>query len=588
MVQAQSPLFNESVFRNISFGGRNHENVTKEDVLDACKVMALEKTIIDLPCGLDTIVGASGKQLSGGQMQRVSFQDAEPTNLHITNSQFKVALARDRLRDATILILDEALSALDAYNRRSVAETIRKWRCGKTTVIITHDISEIGPDDFSYVMERGKIVQEGHRRDLEVETGPFQSFVNASGVRRGNGQSVEDDDRIAGDNSPYTGDLLKEIGAWDQITRYDEPHAEEIQKEIDSPEISIVRDKRFSEVTAVTNFSFASALHPQITQGVQPLPTPPKSRLFQNFSTVRRGSNPPKPITDEEKALPKRNISRDQQGKPSLRRIFATVWPALETRGRFLLVLGFLAAFFHAASTPVFAFALARLLQSILDIRIPESTALSWALSIIAVAFIDGLNCYLMIYLLELSGQSWADHHRMRAFSRVLDQPQAWFSRDQNSVANLIEDLEKHVEEMRSLVGRFTGFAFVGVSLMVIGTMWSLISSWHLTLVGLTIAPVMYGISRGMGWASDRYENRCNDAAQRTGGILYEAITNIRAVRNYNVEQFFREKYFGATGTGLTLGVKRSLCAGFWFGLSDSSILFATGECLCCDISYIH
>lgn len=75
IIQAHSPLFNESVFRNISFGRRDYENVTNEDVLDVCRNMALERTIADLPHGLDTIVGAGGRQLSGGQVQRVSSKD---------------------------------------------------------------------------------------------------------------------------------------------------------------------------------------------------------------------------------------------------------------------------------------------------------------------------------------------------------------------------------------------------------------------------------------------------------------------------------------------------------------------------------
>jgi len=462
-----------------------------------------------------------------------------------------------------------------------VAEAIREWRSDKTTIIITHDISEIGPRDFAYVMEAGGVVQEGYRKDLEIMTGPFQSFVNASGVKRREREStVESDDRIIAHDGPYSDDLLKDIGVRDRIVGHNEPCAGEIPMGIDSPEVSIVRDTRLSEVMALADYTFTSALHPHAAQDISSPPGSPKPILFRSFSALGRGSILPTHTTDEGKALPMRNLSHAQHGKPTLRQIFATVWPALSMKGKFLLIVGFVAAFCHAASTPVFAFALARLLQSILDTRIPESIARTWALSILAVAFVDGLNCYLMYYLLELSGQSWADHHRIRAFSRVLDQPQAWFSREQNSVASLVEDLEKHVEEMRNIVGRFAGSAFVGVSLMVIGTVWSLIANWQLALVGLSIAPVMYGISRGMGWASDRYENICNDAAQKTGGILYEAITNIRTVRSYNVERFFREKYFGASKSGLAMGVKRSFCAGFWFGLSDSSILFATGECL--------
>jgi ATP-binding cassette subfamily B (MDR/TAP) protein 1 len=69
LIQQQSTLFNETVFRNISFGREDYENVTQAQVMDVCRMAALEKTIKDLPHGLNTIVG--GKQLSGGELQRV-------------------------------------------------------------------------------------------------------------------------------------------------------------------------------------------------------------------------------------------------------------------------------------------------------------------------------------------------------------------------------------------------------------------------------------------------------------------------------------------------------------------------------------
>jgi ATP-binding cassette subfamily B (MDR/TAP) protein 1 len=237
-----------------------------------------------------------------------------------------------------------------------------------------------------------------------------------------------------------------------------------------------------------------------------------------------------------------------------------------------------LAAILHAMATPTFSFALARLLQSILDTRLPETEARKWSLSIIGIALVDGLCCYTMHFLLETCGQCWVDQHRKNSLVRVLDQPRAWFHHDKNSVATLVEDMEKHAEEMRNLLSRFAGYGLVGVMLTVIGTTWSLACSWRLTLVGLCVGPVMYGLSRGMEWTSSRYESMCNDSAQTTGSILYEAITNIRTVRNYRVERYFSKKYYSATKSALSIGIRRSIYTGLWFGLADSSILFATGE----------
>lgn len=72
LLQQQSVLFNETLFRNIAFGRTDYENVTFDDVLGACRMACLESTIHQLQSGLDTMVGVGGSQLSGGQRQRVS------------------------------------------------------------------------------------------------------------------------------------------------------------------------------------------------------------------------------------------------------------------------------------------------------------------------------------------------------------------------------------------------------------------------------------------------------------------------------------------------------------------------------------
>jgi ATP-binding cassette subfamily B (MDR/TAP) protein 1 len=161
-IQQESVLFNESMFRNIAFGRRPHFLVTEYEVKMASQTAMLQQTISDLPEGLHTIIGKGGNSLSGGQKQRV-------------------AIARARLHDAPILILDEATSALDHISRSLVMEAIREWRRGKTTVVITHNISEIKDRDYVYVLDGGKVVQEGYRQQLlEDDKGTFASFSSGN------------------------------------------------------------------------------------------------------------------------------------------------------------------------------------------------------------------------------------------------------------------------------------------------------------------------------------------------------------------------------------------------------------------------
>ncbi|KAL1634321.1 ATP-dependent permease [Neofusicoccum ribis] len=159
LIEQSSTLFEGTIFRNISYGHPDFDSVTLDDVKVAAEFALLTETINNMPDTWDTEVGAKGASMSGGQRQRV-------------------ALARARLRDTHVLILDESTSALDYINRTLIMEAIRKWRRGRTTIIITHDISQIGQEDYVYILEQGRVVQDGYRRSMEkVKNSPFQKFL---------------------------------------------------------------------------------------------------------------------------------------------------------------------------------------------------------------------------------------------------------------------------------------------------------------------------------------------------------------------------------------------------------------------------
>ncbi|KAF9472081.1 P-loop containing nucleoside triphosphate hydrolase protein [Pholiota conissans] len=145
--------------------GHSQEAPTTEDVENACRAALMHEFVRDLPRGYDTILGGgAGVGLSGGQKQRL-------------------AIARARLRDPPVLILDEATSALDATSRVLVFEAIKEWRKNKTTIIITHDLSQIQPSDFVYVLKDGYIAEQGYRSDLE-DTGKAASYKGHRGEFR--------------------------------------------------------------------------------------------------------------------------------------------------------------------------------------------------------------------------------------------------------------------------------------------------------------------------------------------------------------------------------------------------------------------
>lgn len=144
VVLQDSVLFADTIGENIRLG---RPSASDNDVKVAAKAANCHSFITALPDGYDTLVGERGETLSGGQRQRV-------------------AIARALLRDAPIVVLDEAISGLDATNSAQVVDALRRLTHHKTTFVITHDISEVSDCDVVLVMQSGRVAESGDPRKL--------------------------------------------------------------------------------------------------------------------------------------------------------------------------------------------------------------------------------------------------------------------------------------------------------------------------------------------------------------------------------------------------------------------------------------
>jgi subfamily B ATP-binding cassette protein MsbA len=158
IVSQQVTLFNDTVSRNIGYG--TLEDASIESIKDAAEKAYAWSFIESLEEGLDTIVGDDGVLLSGGQRQRL-------------------AIARAFLKDAPILILDEATSALDTESERYIQAALEAVVKGRTTFIIAHRLSTIEKADRIFVIDEGRIVEEGTHAELLKKKG-FYWQLNAS------------------------------------------------------------------------------------------------------------------------------------------------------------------------------------------------------------------------------------------------------------------------------------------------------------------------------------------------------------------------------------------------------------------------
>jgi subfamily B ATP-binding cassette protein MsbA len=156
IVTQQTILFNDTVKNNIAYGDIEK---TDEDIIQAARAANAHDFIMNLPNGYETVIGEQGAKLSGGERQRIS-------------------IARALLKDAPILILDEATSSLDTEAEIEVQDALETLMKGRTTLIIAHRLSTIRNADRIIVLSKGEIVEEGAHESLLEKRGEYFKFHN--------------------------------------------------------------------------------------------------------------------------------------------------------------------------------------------------------------------------------------------------------------------------------------------------------------------------------------------------------------------------------------------------------------------------
>jgi subfamily B ATP-binding cassette protein MsbA len=147
-------LFNDTIRRNIELG---RPGATNEDIIAAAKHAHAHEFILEKPDGYETVIGEKGVRLSGGQRQRI-------------------AIARAVLRNAPILVLDEATNALDTESERAVQIALDELMRGRSTLCIAHRLSTILHANLIVVLDQGRIVETGKHTELIQRGGIYQKL----------------------------------------------------------------------------------------------------------------------------------------------------------------------------------------------------------------------------------------------------------------------------------------------------------------------------------------------------------------------------------------------------------------------------
>ncbi|MCR5251658.1 MAG: ABC transporter ATP-binding protein/permease [Lachnospiraceae bacterium] len=155
MVSQDTYIFMGSVAMNIAYG---REDASRADIIRAAKLAGAHDFISRMPDGYDTVIGSAGKDLSGGEKQRIS-------------------IARAILADPKILILDEATASVDTQTEKAIQNSLRFLEKGRTTLSIAHRLSTLRDADRLIVIEKGRIVEEGTAEELDlIEDGIYHKL----------------------------------------------------------------------------------------------------------------------------------------------------------------------------------------------------------------------------------------------------------------------------------------------------------------------------------------------------------------------------------------------------------------------------
>ena len=155
MVFQKVYLFHDTIEKNIRCG---NPSARKEEIIEAAKKARCHDFIMALPDGYETVIGEGGSTLSGGEKQRIS-------------------IARAILKNANIVILDEATASIDPENEHLIQQAISELTIGKTVIVIAHRLATIEHGDQILVVYKGQVVQKGTHQQLVQQEGLYRRFI---------------------------------------------------------------------------------------------------------------------------------------------------------------------------------------------------------------------------------------------------------------------------------------------------------------------------------------------------------------------------------------------------------------------------
>ncbi|SCU79076.1 LAFA_0B00562g1_1 [Lachancea sp. 'fantastica'] len=536
LVEQTTSLFNDTLKHNIQLGSF----VSKDDdylLKEACQMSMLEGVVRDLAKGLDTLIGNSGTDLSGGERQRV-------------------AIARARFRDAPILILDESLSAQDRVHKSLLMEAIRCWRKGKTTIILTHELSDISKNDYVFLMDDGEVKERGLKHEL-LQC-PSSTFAKLS--RFQDCEEDSDDAQTLGDRD------LSDLNSKSKEVCVD---VEELYSEIGSPltqkSCTVFEPEQLEEPT---NFFRDSVDLLQSNMMTSPRKKKVQADARIDLACIDFGHQRqvPADLEKQKRELPLMGI------KVIMHKMFSTL------RDRKALFIGVVGALLAGVANPVFSYTFSRLLGGIASSaprHRANAFATKWSLIVLLVAFLDSGFNFLKSYLLSRSSETWIRDLRFLALQSIEQKEIWWFNRKLNSTSKVSSLILNDLRDLRALASEFLAALTTLLVVSACGLIWALVSGWKLSLVCISLVPIFVLFSGFYGGMLQKREADYKSSIAALEDHFYNAVKNIKTVQCFQFEEAIIDVFTTLELSSRNFGRKRALGTGFGVAVSNA-LTFAT------------
>ncbi|TMW62693.1 hypothetical protein Poli38472_005311 [Pythium oligandrum] len=545
LVGQEPILFADSIFANIAHG---KPGSSEEEVIQAAKLANAFAFISSFPQGFRTEVGERGLQLSGGQKQRI-------------------AIARAILKNPPILLLDEATSALDTESERIVQASLDALVTARkrTTVIIAHRLSTIRDADRIVVISAGRVIEDGpHDTLMQLPDGHYRMLVEAQS-RRGDEESGDDALVQEMDNPGED-----QLGAIESARGKGDPSLHPEPRESVSTFVSSLPSRYMS---GDIRSSFTTAAITKTASPREDIQGPLVNSAGR--SKAKYGAKI-HPLTEKTSSSTTPRGVVAASPKVSSSRVWKLTLPDWK-----FLVLGMLGGGVNGATFPVWGVLMTKIVVLFYDFTLTadgmKDKGSYWAVAYFILAMTFAVSIILQNYSFAIVSERLTTRVRRQVFHAMLHQDIGWFDLDANSSGALTTRLAVDCATLQGMTSESLNRSFVTLMTLATGFTIAFYHSWKMTLVMLAIFPLLGAASfiqakMLMGGSAKHSQNGSDTKA---GALLSEAISGIRTVASFHLEDFVTRQYIAYLTLSNNTDVRAGFMGGAAFGLAQGVIFCA-------------